>query len=200
MVGATATLATAADHEFTFDCEKTFSPDANAASLAKQFGAEHLTTADIYIGEGSYQAGSVLFADDAKSRVEILWKNAQKQESPGIVRIRGEESHWRTIHGLSLGSDLKTLERINGVPFLLAGFAWDYSGVQTSWSGGLLEGAEGRCRIGVRLAPELHNDDPICRTGTSRSLVIASSPPITLRCKNLIPRYMPSNSPTEVAS
>jgi hypothetical protein len=161
MVGATATLVTAADHEFTFDCEKTFSPDANADSLAKQFGAEHLTTADIYIGEGSYEAGSVLFADDAKNRVEILWKNAQKQESPRIVGIRGKESHWRTIHGLSLGSDLRTLERINGVPFLLAGFAWDYSGTVISWSGGLLEGAEGRCRALVRLAPELHNDDPI---------------------------------------
>jgi hypothetical protein len=34
---------------------------------------------------------------------------------------------------------LKELERLNGGPFLLAGFGWDYSGTVVSWERGKLE-------------------------------------------------------------
>lgn len=37
-----------------------------------------------------------------------------------------------------MGTSLKELERMNGRPFLLAGFAWDYSGTVTSWKKGAL--------------------------------------------------------------
>lgn len=40
---------------------------------------------------------------------------------------------------VSLGSSLGQLERINGRPFRLAGFGWDYAGVVTSWEGGALD-------------------------------------------------------------
>lgn len=161
IVAARPALAAASVHEFSLDCEGTFAPDASAASLAKRFGAEHLTTSDVYVGEGSYEAGLVLFAGAEVKRVEILWKDPQNQRAPRIVSIRGKESHWRTIHGLTLGTDLKTLERINGVPFTLAGFGWDYSGTVTSWAGGLLGSVDGHCRTVVRLAPEHREEDPI---------------------------------------
>jgi hypothetical protein len=41
--------------------------------------------------------------------------------------------------GISLGTTLQELERLNGRPFKLAGFGWDYSGVVIDWAGGSLD-------------------------------------------------------------
>ena len=158
---ALATIQPAASHERrTLDCEAAFPPDASSTSLAAQFGSEHVVKADISVGEGSFEAGSVIYANSAEDRVEILWKDPREQRTPRTVGILGEESHWSTVHGVTLGVDLKTLERINGQPFTLLGFGWDYGGTVVSWSGGLLDAPSRGCKILVRLAPELKYIDP----------------------------------------
>ena len=55
------------------------------------------------------------------------------------MTISGDKSIWKAEHGITLGASLKELERLNGRPFQLAGFNWDYSGTVTSWEKGLLE-------------------------------------------------------------
>jgi hypothetical protein len=40
---------------------------------------------------------------------------------------------------ISLGTNLQELERLNGRPFTLAGFGWDYAGVITDSKGGTLD-------------------------------------------------------------
>jgi hypothetical protein len=58
--------------------------------------------------------------------------------------------------GIRIGTTLKALERLNGRPFQLAGFDFDYSGTVTSWLGGRLETIGGpACDIKVRLQPVL---------------------------------------------
>ena len=42
---------------------------------------------------------------------------------------------------------------LNGKPFTLSGFEWDYGGFVSDWQGGALATAAGGCRIGVRFAP-----------------------------------------------
>jgi hypothetical protein len=51
-----------------------------------------------------------------------------------------EKSLWRTTYGITQGTTLLELERINRKPFRLAGFDFDYSGTVLSWESGLLEG------------------------------------------------------------
>ena len=53
--------------------------------------------------------------------------------------IRGTQSKWQVGQGISLGTSLQELERLNGRPFVLAGFGWDYAGVVTDWKGGVLD-------------------------------------------------------------
>jgi len=53
--------------------------------------------------------------------------------------INGEESVWKTVHDISLGTTLTQLEHLNEKPFMLHGFAWDGSGGLTSWQKGSLE-------------------------------------------------------------
>jgi hypothetical protein len=80
----------------------------------------------------------VLFPKDSARRIEILWKDPEKKNSPASLAIRGERSLWKAIHDISLGTSLKDLERLNGRPFHLSGFGWDYSGSVTSWDKGTL--------------------------------------------------------------
>src|SRR5262245_17641485 len=101
VIASVAPLATATDRNFAFRCERAFTPDATAESLAAQFGTDNFSAPSIDVGEGFHESGSVLFADDPLSRVEILWKDALKQESPRTVRVRGSESRWHTVHGFS---------------------------------------------------------------------------------------------------
>jgi hypothetical protein len=61
---------------------------------------------------------------------------------------------WHTADGITLGTTLLELERINRRPFRLAGFGWDYSGTVLSWSHGALDpvfGSDGSKKVYVRL-------------------------------------------------
>ena len=137
------------------ECTSVFGKDASAASLSERFGAANVRSAEIYLGEGFYESGTVLFANSVEDRVEILWKNIQEQRMPKIVRISGARSHWRTTTGLTLGVDLLRIEKLNRRPFRLLGFAWDYSGTVMSWSGGSIGSPPAMpCTIRARLRPE----------------------------------------------
>jgi len=69
--------------------------------------------------------------------------------------IRGKASRWKTAHEISLGTSLTQLEQINGRPFVLSGFGWDYSGTVESWQNGALsKDLEGNGRVILRLDTE----------------------------------------------
>ncbi len=125
--------------------------DTSAADLAIRFGASNITDGQVYLGEGEYQAGTILFETVPDQRAEIIWTDVGARRTPKFVRIRGEASRWRTPEGLTLGQDLRFVERLNRRPFRLRGFGWDYGGTTTSWAGGVLAQAEPpRCTIWAR--------------------------------------------------
>ncbi|MDH3651474.1 MAG: hypothetical protein OEQ53_17460, partial [Saprospiraceae bacterium] len=43
---------------------------------------------------------------------------------------------WKTDLGVGIGSSLKNVESINGKPFLVSGFGWDYAGTTFDWKRG----------------------------------------------------------------
>jgi hypothetical protein len=90
-----------------FSCS-TFALDESKADLVARFGAENVTTAPILGGgaEGDYTEGTILFASGSNSRVEILWKDREAKQNPELVRVQGEQSRWRSLEGISLGTDL----------------------------------------------------------------------------------------------
>ena len=99
-------------------------------------------------GEGETVPGTVLFPKERRRSIEIVWKDPDGKTRPEFVTIRGCVSDWKAAHNISLGMSLKRLEKLNGRPFHLVGFDWDYSGTITSWDEGLLapelNGGQGR--------------------------------------------------------
>jgi len=150
------------DHVLELD--KVFSPQTSVANLIERFGEANVTTEQIYIGEGFYEEGTVLFKNSDEEKVEILWKDPKSKQFPKLVLLRGKKSRWRTTRGLALGLDLRTVEKLNRRPFRLRGFAWDYEGAVTSWSGGSLGKQEvDHCTEWARLRPEEHVVDGMKR-------------------------------------
>jgi len=135
-------------------CSGPWAPDATEATLRRAFGSE-FRPANVDVGEGEEAAGAVVYPDAARQTVFMIWKDAAGRRHPDSVRIR-EKSQQVTYGGIGVGTTLKVLERLNGRPFELAGFDWDYSGTVTSWLGGRLESVgDPACEIKVRLLPDL---------------------------------------------
>lgn len=143
---------------FILGCDSaSFAAGMGVDDLVKRFGAENVKPDSISLGEGEFSAGTVLFAADSERRVEILWKDTVALRAPSMVRVVGESSEWATKQGITLGTRLRTLEKLNGRMFRLAGFAFDGSGFVTSWANGNLDRRRAPCQIKANLSPTVND-------------------------------------------
>ncbi len=150
-------------------CASVLRQDASAASLAEHFGSTNVTSADIDVGEGQTEPGTVLFADSSDDRLDILWNDESAQRQPRRIVVRhpsssAPTSRWRTSGGLTLGIRLRKMEQLNRRPFRLLGFGWDYEGTVMSWAGGVFDADQPKaCRVRARLTTGELLEDPAQR-------------------------------------
>jgi hypothetical protein len=110
----------------------------------------------LYIIDGMYGEGVVLFPDNPRRRVEIYWDKDFDPKRPSYIRIDGDStgvSEWKTAEGITLGTSLAELEKLNGKPFEISGFGWDYGGFVTDWKGGKFNTA-----LTIRMEPTAEGD------------------------------------------
>src|SRR5262245_18581757 len=134
--------------------------------MKRMYGGENVKNGEVQMGEGEVEPGTIVFPDDPLKRIEVRWADREKS-APKSVYLTGthnaaytDKSLWCTTYGITLGTTLLELERINRKPFRLAGFDWDYSGTVLSWNSGVLEGvfgSEGRKKVFLRLS---YSTDP----------------------------------------
>jgi hypothetical protein len=135
-----------------------FPPTTTEADLRTKFGSENVTNGlvpDPNGAEGDRTEGTVLFAKDEDALLEISWKDAAEKRRPSVISRMAAHGRWRTPSGISLGTDLKTVEKLNGRPFSLLGMGFDQQGCVTSLRGGRLEAEDSEdCRVGMCLQVE----------------------------------------------
>lgn len=132
---------------------------ASEAGLRRYFGGRNVLTAEVELGEGERVWGTVVFADGPEKKLEIVWKDMAARTSPARVTITGERSDWHTEEGLTLGTSLAEVERLNGGPVTITGFGWDYSGTVTNAAGGKLGFLGGEGGLFIRLNPSAASAD-----------------------------------------
>jgi hypothetical protein len=146
-----------------FSCS-TFPANESEADLVTRFGAKNVVDALIEGGgaEGEMNPGTVLFADQSDAKAEISWNDQGAKRNPDWILVKGGSSRWRSPAGVTLGTDLITLEKLNGRPFRLLGFQYDSEGAVTSWAGGKLDSdiAVPACRLKVWLSPQARRSAP----------------------------------------
>jgi hypothetical protein len=110
---------------------------ASEARLVELFGARNVARESFEVEPGVALPATILFADDPARRAVVLWRD-DTRTGPESVLIRGERSVWRTDKGITLGTPLATLRRINGRPLTLIGFGSDVGGTVLDSNGGAL--------------------------------------------------------------
>jgi hypothetical protein len=119
----------------------------NEKALIEIFGDEFVTTDSVYDSEGNRSIVSLIYPGTV-NQVEVFWKNKQKKSGMEKVRLNAffdeqnevylPNSRWKTSFGVTLGTSLKELERINQTPFIFFGFGWDYGGFISEYNTGKL--------------------------------------------------------------
>lgn len=144
----------------TLSCTGPFARAASHAGIVKVFGAANVTSERVGVGEGEMERATVVFARDKARRLEIFWRDAKRRR--GLAELRTVPgSRWRMPQGVALGQSLAEVETLNGKPFLLSGFGWDYGGTTTDWQGGALGKQDGGCRLMLRFEQRKTTDADI---------------------------------------
>jgi hypothetical protein len=130
-------------------CSGVFGKDSAHLKLAMRFDSRNVVFTEVDGPDGSKLNASVLYPNDPKRRLEVLWNNEASRSDTALVVINGQ-SQWTAPKGLKLGMPLATLERLNGRPFKLGAFGADGVAV-TDWEGGALSALPGGCKVGIRL-------------------------------------------------
>lgn len=98
--------------------------------------------------EGISEYAVSLLYPNSKNQVEFTWKDDSVNFS-GLLSISVEgSSDWKTKEGITIGTNLKELEAINGKAFTFYGLGWDYSGLITDWHKGHLDDRKIYGRLG----------------------------------------------------
>ena len=111
---------------------------SSEADLIKIYGKENLKRTSIPLGEGMEIEGTILFPHTNKE-LTIQWKDNFSQ--PNIITISTNQTVWKTSSGITIGTTLNEVEKINEDTFKLTGFEWDYPGRTVSWEKGALSTA-----------------------------------------------------------
>ncbi|HYD87382.1 MAG TPA: hypothetical protein VEA80_07900 [Vitreimonas sp.] len=109
-------------------------------ALIERYGAENVSTEIVPGPEGQSYEATLLYANDPARRLEIVWRDEAKT-APAAVSAEG--AGWTGPSGLAVGADLARVEELNGRPFRLWGFGWDYGGWVSEWNGGAFASAGG---------------------------------------------------------
>jgi hypothetical protein len=149
LLAASAANAAPKTPEQIIACSGPFAKGVTHARLVKAFGKRNVAIERVGTGEGEMQTASVVFPRDAARRIEVLWIDEKRRRSPSEIRT-GIESTWRTAHGIRRGMSLQQVEALNGRPFELWGFGFDYGGTSLDWKGGALATQAGGCTLTLR--------------------------------------------------
>jgi hypothetical protein len=123
--------------------------------LSKIFGKENVTPTTIQSVEYSYLGTSVY--KGTENELQIIWKT-QKRESPSEIIVDSKNTKWHTVSGITIGTTLDELIKLNGRDFEIHGFGWDYGGYIKSWEGGKLDKDH---KIGKDILIELGTENQI---------------------------------------
>jgi len=125
--------------------------------LIDLFGSKNVVKKEFHVDEGYFEVGTVVF-EGTPNEILILWKDKAQNilKKPRRVIIEAKGARWKTNNGITIGTTLNELVKINGAPITLAGFDWDYEGVILDWHKGNLAGQP----ISVRLQRAIVIDIP----------------------------------------
>lgn len=127
-------------------CSGVFGPDSSEALVKQTFGAENVVTGTVPGPEGTELLATTVFPADPDRRMEFGWFDEENFDRLSYVELSPSQT---APGGVRLGMSAAEVEALNGEPYLVGGFGWDYGGYAVIESGALAS-AEGDCQLSIR--------------------------------------------------
>lgn len=127
-------------------CEGAFAIDSSEARLIELYGAGNVTTGIVPGPEGSEMLATTVFPGDPKKTLQFVWWDEDTLSDPSYIELPTKAV---APGGVRVGMSLAEVEAINGEPFTLLGFGWDYGG-SAGFESGTLSGLPGDCLLNLR--------------------------------------------------
>jgi hypothetical protein len=137
----------------TIDCLTPIHVGDTYQSLAVAYG-NNAQLGMIPGAEGTESQGLLLYAMVPSRKLYVsFWDAAMRH----VSRIEpGEKAvAWTGPEGIHVGSTLDYIEKVNGKPFTISGFGWDYGGYAADFKGGRLDRLSGGCSISLRFDSDI---------------------------------------------
>jgi hypothetical protein len=134
----------------TITCTSPVAPDDSAKSLMQRYGQEAVIQ-DLSGTEGDATfKGIVLFPHDKERQIKVWFTDDALKRVDSLSLRATAKSNWK-VAGVTIGSTLAEVQKINGKPFLVNGFQWDYGGFVANWNGGSFgRPLPGGCKLVLR--------------------------------------------------
>ena len=123
---------------------------AKEEDLLQLFGAEQVQRRTIYVAAGTEKRDVSVIYPYSANEVSLFWRDNQDGQRLSHAWVKKEDSSWKTAENITVGTPLAELNRLNGQPFRIVGFGWDYGGYIPVRQEGTLIQQKGLC---LRLAP-----------------------------------------------
>ncbi len=127
-------------------CEGAFGIDSSEARLIEIYGAENVWTGTVPGPEGTKMLATEVFRTSPKRRIQFVWWDEKARKDPSYIELPAKLS---APGGVRAGMSVADVEALNGEPFTLSGFGWDYGGSGWIKSGKLAE-LPGDCILTLR--------------------------------------------------
>jgi len=130
-------------------CEGAFAIDSSEARLLAIYGAGNVWTGIVPGPEGTEMLATRVFDGDPERRLEFVWWDEQARKDPSYIELG---TGMVAPGGVRAGLTVDAVEALNGGPFTLTGFGWDYGGLASPETGALA-GLPGGCILSIVFEP-----------------------------------------------
>lgn len=156
-----------------FACSGAYGPDSSEALLIKTFGADNVVTGMVPGPEGMESLATTVYPDDHLRAMQFGWWDETNRSGLAYVDLAVEQVG---PLGLQLGLTVPEVEAINGAPFIVGGFDWDYGGYANIEAGAIRD--YDACFISIRFAPMGDYPENVDAAAISGDIEVPSSEPM----------------------
>jgi hypothetical protein len=134
-------------------CKAPFTSDATLADIQKAFGKANVKTGKVDGPEGTTMIATTVFPKDPRKKFEIYWYDEEHRSGLAGWTLAADDTG---PFGVKLGMSVADVEKINGAPFNIMGFYWDYGG-GAGFETGKLAKLPGDCELSLTFDPTVEN-------------------------------------------
>lgn len=159
-------------------CDGVYGPKSSDALVRETFGDENVETGMVYGVEGVEYKATTVYPNDPERAMRFSWFDEDKLEYLSSVELSPSQE---TPTGVKIGMSVAEVEAINGAPFTLGGFWWDYGGGSTFDTGVLADAHsndDGGCGFWIGFAPADEYPADLDVSAVSGEVMVPSSEPL----------------------